>query len=174
MQDLWVKVVDIAKLVSIAAGFGAGVIAVYITARLAPIVRKLDVLKNLFEALSKDRKQEDARLGVRIEEQNQRIEKIKSNLPNCEAKQAEISAAIAAFKAQIRLDVVENLAKVSEANAQFRTSVKEQLMAQTTEWSREGITRQAVEKICKDLREDIRRELKREIEQLEKRLDEKR
>lgn len=161
---------EIIKVLSIIVGVASGAIAVYITSRLAPIARQLDKLEDKLAVLNKDRELEDSRLGRRIDANNSLINRVSEQIPNCAARQAEIYRDIGLAKAELRMVLLEKLMEVSEANIAFRDTIKDQLSDQTSTWSRETITREAVEKLNKDLREDMRRETSREIQQLEARL----
>jgi hypothetical protein len=171
MEMLWDKLMDIAKFASIVAGFLGGAVTIYITARLAPILVKLQELADRIETVSHDREKEDERINKRCDSIERRVDGVEKDIPNCEVKRAEINRDINDFKSGVRIDIVEKLAKISEANIQFRDDIRRMQLGQVEEWTREGITRGAVEKIARDVKDDIRRELKREVESLKERID---
>jgi hypothetical protein len=163
-MNIW----DILKFGFTLLGFAGGALSIYITVRLAPLLLRMTKIEGEIDRIDKDRAEEDKRLRARIEQEaadrektDTKIESYRNSLPNCDAHMASVKQQVEAFKGEIRLEVIEKLTRVTEANAKFREELRKDVSGHTEAWTREGITREAVEKIVRDFREDVQRDIRR-------------
>ena len=177
MSASWEGFMNLLKLLSIAAGLGSTALAIYISYRLTPILLKLQAQAKEIDRIDKDREEEDKRLKQKIEDEGVvrqslavELKELEKALPNFETHKARITQQVEAFKGEIRLDVIEKLVAVSEANMKFREELRKDVSGKTESWTREGITREVMEKKLRDLREDMTRDIRR----IESKVDERR
>ena len=162
---------EVIGIFSIIMGFVSAGVAGYITIRMAPLLRRLDKADNATALVSKDRKEEDTRINARIDDLKTDVGGVKAGIPNCEARRQEIMSELTTFKSELREMILDKLIKIAGDNLELREEFRERLMAETSTWSRESISRAAAEKIVNDAKTDLRREIQREVNDLKERIN---